>query len=54
MGCGPQEEFRACADVAITDRSGHASSEEDDTDDNDVDTSKLFYFNFKLILCTLI
>ena len=25
MGCGPQEEFRACADVSITDATGHAA-----------------------------
>ena len=47
MGCGPQEEFRACSDVSILDHSGKASSEEDNTheeedEDNVVDTGNSF------------
>ena len=34
VGCGPQEEFRACSDVSIHDNDGHA----DNVPNNDVDT----------------
>lgn len=46
LGCGPQEQFRACSDVAIYDDKGYASAEEtediDDKDeeDNSVDVGK--------------
>ncbi|CAL8077603.1 unnamed protein product [Orchesella dallaii] len=46
LGCGPQEEFRACSDVAIYDDKGYASAEEveiidKDEEDNVVDVDKL-------------
>ena len=36
MGCGPQEEFRACADVAITEADGSADSSINDLFDPEV------------------
>ena len=36
MGCGPQEEFRACADVAITEADGSADSSVNDLFDPEV------------------
>ena len=33
VGCGPQEEFRACSDITITDEDGSADS----APNNDVD-----------------
>lgn len=53
VGCGPQEEFRACADVAIEDATGAAdetpyeeATEENiipDTEENNVDTNNVAY-----------
>ena len=44
VGCGPQEEFRACSDVSITDQAGHADNVPntdvdmiDEVEDNSVD-----------------
>jgi hypothetical protein len=34
VGCGPQEEFRACADIAVTEADGHA----DDTPNTKLDS----------------
>jgi len=46
IGCGPQEEFRACADVSIQDSTGHAASGEDETvDDNEIDIRELSFKN---------
>ena len=36
MGCGPQEEFRACADVTITENDGSADGTPNTLDDNEV------------------
>lgn len=56
LGCGPQEEFRACSDVAIYDDKGYASAEQpedsddDDDEDNAVDTGSSLTTNHTVVL----
>ena len=55
VGCGPQEEFRACADVAIEDASGGADetpyeevTEENIIPDSDESNNCLLYTSYEL------